>query len=83
MNNFAKAFATLPNAVFQVLLPMTYPLVSTVNVLVHTTQDVYDGVVARDPGAVINTLVNLPANLADGFLNGSGAILEFLPARAS
>ncbi|AKK26305.1 hypothetical protein [Mycobacterium sp. EPa45] len=75
VNNFAKAFATLPEAVFQVILPITYPLVSTINVVVQATQDVYDGVVARDPGAVANTLVNLPANLVDGFLNGSGTIL--------
>ncbi|SBS78675.1 conserved exported hypothetical protein [uncultured Mycobacterium sp.] len=80
VNNFAKAFATLPDAVFQVILPMTFPLVSTINAAVQATQDVYDGVVARDPGAVINTLVNLPANLVDGFLNGSGTILGFLPA---
>ena len=80
VNNFAKAFATLPNAVFQVVLPMTFPLLSTINVVVQATQDVYDGVVASDPGAVINTLVNLPANLVDGFLNGSGTVLGFIPA---
>ena len=80
VNNFAKAFAKLPDAVFQVLLPMTFPLVSTINVVVQATQDVYDGVVARDPGAVINTLVNLPANLVNGFLNGSGTILGFINA---
>jgi hypothetical protein len=80
VNNFAKAFATVPNAVFQVLLPMTFPLLSTINVVVQATQDVYDGVVASDPGAVINTLVNLPANLVNGFLNGSGTVLGFLPA---
>ncbi|TGD85462.1 hypothetical protein BayCH28_20740 [Mycolicibacterium sp. CH28] len=79
VNNFAKAFATLPNAVFQVVLPMTFPLVSTIHVVVQATQDVYDGVVASDPGAVINTLVNLPANLVGGFLNGSGTVLGFLP----
>ena len=80
VNNFAKAFATLPGAVFQVLLPMTFPLVSTINVVVQATQDVYDGVVASDPSAVVNTLVNLPANLVDGFLNGSGTILGFINA---
>jgi len=80
VNNFAKAFAAVPDAVFQVILPMTFPLVSTINAVVQATQDVYDGVVARDPGAVLNTLVNLPANLVDGFLNGSGTILGFLPA---
>jgi hypothetical protein len=79
VNNFAKAFATLPNAVFQALIPMTFPLVSTINVLVQTTQDVYDGVVASDPGAVVNSLVNLPANLVNGVLNGSGTVLGFLP----
>ncbi|AQT78862.1 hypothetical protein B1R94_05690 [Mycolicibacterium litorale] len=78
VNNFAKAFATLPNAVFQVVLPMTFPLVSTINVAVQATQDVYDGVVASNPSAVINTLVNLPANLANGFLNGYGTILGFI-----
>ncbi len=80
VNNFAKAFATLPDAVFQVILPMTFPLVSTINAAVQATQDVYDGVVAGDPAAVINTLVNLPANLVDGFLNGSGTILGFINA---
>jgi hypothetical protein len=80
VNNFAKAFATVPDAVFQVILPMTFPLVSTINAAVQATQDVYDGVVARDPAAVINTLVNLPANLVDGFLNGSGTILGFINA---
>lgn len=80
VNNFAKAFATLPDAVFQVLLPMTFPLVSTINVVVQATQDLYDGVVASDPGAVVNTLVNLPAKLVDGFLNGSGTILGFINA---
>jgi hypothetical protein len=80
VNNFAKAFATLPNAVFQVVLPMTFPLLSTINVVVQATQDVYDGVVASDPRAVINTLVNLPANLVNGFLNGSGTVLGFIPA---
>lgn len=80
VNNFAKAFATVPDAVFQVILPMTFPLVSTINAAVQATQDVYDGVVAGDPAAVINTLVNLPANLVDGFLNGSGTILGFIDA---
>lgn len=80
VNNFAKAFATLPSTVFQVILPMTYPLVSMINVVVQATQDVYDGVVASDPGAVVNTLVNLPANLVNGFLNGSGTILGFINA---
>ncbi|EHB56395.1 hypothetical protein MycrhDRAFT_3589 [Mycolicibacterium rhodesiae JS60] len=80
VNNFAKAFATVPDAVFQVILPMTFPLVSTINAAVQATQDVYDGVVAGDPAAVINTLVNLPANLVDGFLNGSGTILGFINA---
>jgi hypothetical protein len=76
VNNFAKAFATIPaRAVSQVILPLTYPLVSTINVFVQTTQDVYDGAVASDPGAVINALVNLPANLVDGVLNGAGTIL--------
>lgn len=78
VNNFAKAFATLPDAVFQVILPLTYPLVSTVNVVVQATQDMYDGVVGSDLGAVINTLVNLPANLVDGFLNGAGTTLGFI-----
>ena len=78
VNNFAKAFATIPDAVFQVILPMTFPLLSTINVVVQATQDVYDGVVASDPGAVISTLVNLPANLVGGFLNGSGQILGFI-----
>ncbi|PND55781.1 hypothetical protein CRM90_21315 [Mycobacterium sp. ENV421] len=80
VNNFAKAFATLPNTVFQVVLPMTFPLVSTINAAVQATQDVYDGVVAGDPGAVLNTLVNLPANLVGGFLNGSGTVLGFIDA---
>lgn len=80
VNNFAKAFATLPNAVFQVMLPMTFPLVSTINAAVQATQDVYDGVVASDPAAVINTLVNLPANLTGAFLNGYGTILGFINA---
>lgn len=80
VNNYAKAFATIPGAVFQVILPLTYPLVSTINAAVQTTQDVYDGVVARDPGAVVNALVNLPANLVNGFLNGSGMILGFINA---
>ncbi|BBY62885.1 hypothetical protein [Mycolicibacterium helvum] len=80
VNNFAKAFATLPNTVFQVVLPMTFPLLSTINAAVQGVQDVYDGVVANDPGAVVNTLVNLPANLVNGFLNGSGMVLGILPA---
>ncbi|WP_431237293.1 hypothetical protein ACQ86B_21150 [Mycolicibacterium aichiense] len=80
VNNFAKVFATLPNAVFQVVLPMTFPLVSTINAAVQTMQDVYDGAAASDPGAVINALVNLPANLVGGFLNGSGTVLGFINA---
>ena len=80
VNNFAKAFATLPDSVFQIILPMTFPLVSTINAAVQATQDVYDGMVAGDPAAVLNTLVNLPANLVDGFLNGSGTILGFINA---
>lgn len=78
VNNFAKAFATLPDAVFQVILPMTYPIVSIANVVVQATQDVYDGVVGADPGAILNTLVNLPANLVNGFLNGAGTVLGFI-----
>ncbi len=80
VNNFAKAFATLPNAVFAVALPMTFPLLSAVNVIVQTTQDVVDGAVAGDAGAVINALVNAPANLVDGVLNGYGTVLGLLPA---
>lgn len=80
VNNFAKAFATLPNTVFQVVLPMTFPLVSTINAAVQTVQDVYDAAVAKDPAGVINALVNLPANLVGGFLNGSGTVLGFINA---
>ncbi len=79
VDNFAKAFATVPNAVFQVVVPLTFPLLSTINALVETTQEVYDGAVAADPAAVITSLVNLPANLVDGFLNGRGTLLGFLP----
>ena len=78
VNNFAKAFAAVPNAVFQVVLPMTFPLLSTINVFVQTAQDVYDGAAASDPAAILNALVNLPANLVGGFLNGSGQILGFI-----
>jgi hypothetical protein len=81
VQNFGKAFATLPDDVFAVVLPMTYPLLSAVNAIVQTAQDVSDGVAAGDAGAVVNALVNAPANLVGGVLNGAGSILGgLLPA---
>jgi hypothetical protein len=81
VQNFGKAFATLPDDVFAVVLPMTYPLLSAVNAIVQTTQDVSDGVAAGDVGAVVNALVNAPAHLVGGVLNGAGSILGgLLPA---
>lgn len=79
VNNFAKVVATLPTDVFTVTLPLTYPLLSAVNALVQTTQDVVNGVGAGDVGAVVNALVNAPANLVDGVLNGAGMVLGILP----
>ena len=81
VTNFGKAFATLPDDLFAVVLPMTYPLLSAVNAIVQTTQDVSDGVAAGDAGAVVNALVNAPAHLVGGVLNGAGSILGgLLPA---
>jgi hypothetical protein len=80
VQNVANVVATLPNALFAVALPLTYPLLSAVNALVQTTQDVVDAAAAGDAGAVVNALVNAPANLVDGVLNGAGTILGFLPA---
>jgi hypothetical protein len=79
---FANVMATLqtnnndPSVVLNSILPFTYPLVSAVNALAQTAQDV---VTAPNVAAAVNALINAPANLVGAFLNGDGTLLGFLP----
>jgi hypothetical protein len=81
---FATVMAQIPaegplygSAFMTAVLPMTYPLVSAVNALAQTTQDVVTGVGAGNVAAAVNALVNAPANLVGAILNGYGTVTGF------
>jgi len=79
---FGNVMATLPTSgdspsvIMNSILPLTYPLVSAVNELAQSAQDV---VTAPSAAVAVNALVNAPANLVNGLLNGDGTLLGFLP----
>lgn len=77
--NFANVLAVLPEAVINPVLTLAYPLVSGVNAAAEIAQAVLDAAKAGDVQGVANTLINAPANLINGVLNGAGTILGFLP----
>ncbi|WP_157561085.1 hypothetical protein [Mycobacterium sp. E802] len=77
--NIQNVIEALPDLVTSVALPALYPVLSVVNGLAATTEEVVKAVNAGDPEAVANAVINAPAHLTNAFLNGEGKILGFLP----
>ncbi|MGV0835996.1 hypothetical protein [Mycolicibacterium thermoresistibile] len=80
-DNFARAVSAVfdPENLLFTVLGFAGPALSTLNGFVATGQAVIDGVLAGDPMAVVNSLVSAPAVIIDAALNGSGAVLGFIP----
>ncbi len=68
----AVGVLTDPDTLRAVVLAATGPVLSAVNALIDSAGLVVDGLSGGDLGAVVNALVNLPADLAGAILNGHG-----------
>lgn len=55
-------------------------LLSPVNALAHTAQQVVDGIKDGKLGEAVNAVLNIPADLVDAVLNGAG-VINFLGAK--
>lgn len=75
--NFANAVATVSSAqtVISLVLAIGGPILSAVNAVVEQAQDMVDGLKAGNLGNVIKAVLNIPAALVDGILNGHGNIV--------
>ena len=69
----AVGVLTDPDTLRAVVLAATGPVLSAVNALIDSAGLVVDGLSGGDLGAVVNALVNLPADLTGAILNGHGA----------
>lgn len=76
--NIQNVINAVPTIVASVALPALFPVLSVVNGLAATAQDVVTAANAGDTEGVANALLNAPANLTDAFLNGKGTILGFI-----
>ena len=70
--NFANVVAAVPSALITPALTLAYPLVSGLNATAKVAQAVLDAAKTGDFGGVASALINAPANIVDGVLNGSG-----------
>jgi hypothetical protein len=77
--NFVNVIKQVPNVVTAVALPAAFPLLSVVNGLAATAEEVVKAANAGDTEGAVSALVNAPATLTDAFLNGKGTILGFIP----
>lgn len=68
----AVGVLTDPDTLRAVVLAATGPVLSAVNALIDSAGLVVDGLSGGDLGAVVNALVNLPADLTGAILNGHG-----------
>lgn len=80
VQNFASAVEELtsPSWVVPVTIGITGPVLSTLNALTATAQAVVDAAGENDFEGVANALINAPANITNGFLNGHGTVLGFV-----
>ncbi|MCV7337269.1 hypothetical protein [Mycolicibacterium senegalense] len=76
--NIQNVIAAVPTLVQSVALPALYPVLSVVNGLAATAEEVVTAANAGDTEGVVNAFINAPANLTDAFLNGKGTILGFI-----
>lgn len=77
--NFVNVIKQVPNVVTAVALPAAFPLLSVVNGLAATAEEVVKAANAGDTEGAVSALINAPATLTDAFLNGKGTILGFIP----
>lgn len=76
--NIQNVVAALPSLVQSVALPSLFPVLSVLNGIAATAEEVVTAANAGDAEGVANALINAPANLTDAFLNGKGTILGFI-----
>ncbi len=77
--NFVNVIKEVPNVVTAVALPAAFPILSVVNGLAATAEEVVKAVNAGDAEGAASALINAPATLTDAFLNGKGTILGIIP----
>ncbi|NKZ11867.1 hypothetical protein HGA11_12835 [Mycolicibacterium septicum DSM 44393] len=77
--NLANVIAAVPTIATAAVLPAVFPLLSVLNGVAATAQEVATAANAGDTEGVANALINAPANLTDAFLNGKGTILGIIP----
>lgn len=77
--NFVNVIKQVPNIVTAVALPAAFPILSVVNGLAATAEEVVKAVNAGDAEGAASALINAPATLTDAFLNGKGTILGIIP----
>lgn len=77
--NFANVVALGPEIITGVALSSAFPLLSGVNATTDTVQSIVTALGDRDLGGVASAVVNAPAHLVGGVLNGDGTILGVLP----
>lgn len=77
--NFVNVIKEVPNVVTSVALPAAFPILSVVNGLAATAEEVVKAVNAGDTEGAASALINAPATLTDAFLNGKGTILGIIP----
>ncbi|OMC31858.1 hypothetical protein A5740_14335 [Mycobacterium sp. GA-1841] len=76
--NIQNVIKAMPTLVQSVALPALFPVLSVVNGLAATAEEVVKAANASDAEGVANALINAPAHLTDAFLNGKGTILGFI-----
>ncbi|BBZ35444.1 hypothetical protein [Mycolicibacterium confluentis] len=76
VGNAAAFINTLiaPETVLFLSLALGGALISPINALAHTAQEVFDGIKNLDPVAVVNAVLNVPADLFNAVVNGYGNI---------
>ncbi len=75
--NLANVVSTIanPSTVLAIVLSIGGPILSAVNAVVEQTQDVVDGLKTGNLGNIIKAVLNIPAALVGGILNGHGNII--------
>lgn len=76
--NIQNVIKAVPTLVQSVALPALFPVLSVVNGLAATAEEVVTAANAGDTEGVVNAFINAPANLTDAFLNGKGTMLGFI-----
>ncbi|OBF28702.1 hypothetical protein [Mycobacterium sp. ACS4331] len=76
VDNAAAFINTLidPVTVLYLSLALGGALISPINALAHTAQEVWEGITTLDPMRAINAVLNVPADLFNAVVNGYGVI---------